>query len=209
MFNAGSTLIPLFCRQYQGGNKLSTGKSHRMDVHAIVLYPEEGKESYVKQYQQYCSWMTKSSWDGSNWKKSQENILTHEDECENFVLWSWERKHEKKLLRKLLHCKRLYFLLGCGVAVFCLLSKCLQIIASRSRRAVARLWELTLASTSCTNTMLKYQEPSLLPPGNCKAGSIAESICWFYFPVWLSATIGSKQQDLDSSPSRVSSCLPV
>lgn len=48
MFNAGSTLIPLFCRQYQGGNKLSTGKSHRMDVHAIVLYPEEGKESYVK-----------------------------------------------------------------------------------------------------------------------------------------------------------------
>lgn len=76
--------------------------------------------------------MTNSSWDHSNRKKSQENILTHEDECENFVLWSWERKYKKKILRKLLYCKRLYCLVGVGV--FCCFSRCLQIFASRSRR---------------------------------------------------------------------------
>lgn len=88
----------------------------------------------MKQFQHYYCRVTNSLWDQSRKKKSQENILTHEDECENFVPWSWKRKCKKKILRKLLYYKRLYYLVGVGV--FCFFSRCLQIFARNRRRPV-------------------------------------------------------------------------
>lgn len=86
----------------------------------------------MKQFQHYYCRVTNSLWDHSNKKKSQENILT-QNECENFVLWSWKRKCKKKILRKLLYYKRLYCLVGVGV--LCFFSRCLQTLARNRRPA--------------------------------------------------------------------------
>lgn len=119
------------------------------------------------------------------------------------------RKHEKKLLIKLLYCKSLRCLKGCGG------SAVLPLQQTSSDNSPAKAEELCKSLGINSGFHLMYHQSSwsqelfLLPPDNCKAGSTVTSTCWFYFHVWLSAMIGSKQEDLYSNPSRLSSCLPT